>query len=133
MLGPEGHISQLFDSNQQAVDHKSFLTLSPPAGQLHTDIQMFTHLSPLPFKQSPVMSEKVQKTELQSVSTYVKDVAAAAEGFVSMHVAQKQVQVMSVCFGRLCHEVCCVWPSCSIAPRKHAIACICLVTTKAVP
>lgn len=46
-----------------------------------------------------------QKAEQESVVRYAKDLALDEQGFVCGEVVQKQLQMMSVCFEGLCHEV----------------------------
>lgn len=50
-------------------------------------------------------AEGSQKTERQAVVQYTQDLAVDVQGFVATEVVQKQLQIMSVCFEGLCHEV----------------------------
>lgn len=50
-------------------------------------------------------AEGSQRAEQESVVRYAKDLVQDEQGFVSGEVVQKQLQMMSVCFEGLCHEV----------------------------
>ncbi len=77
------------------------LVASRSAGQLHTHSQTATRLNPCSTKQTGVASHDGRQGGQQSVLGYV----GAPGGLISQQILQKQLQVMSVCFQGLCHEV----------------------------
>lgn len=54
---------------------------------------------------APKALEGSQRAERQGVVWYAQAMAVDTQGFASMEVVQKQLQIMCVCFEGLCHEV----------------------------
>lgn len=92
-------------TNATPSEHTKIASLpqgaSRSAGQLHTHSQTATPLNPCPTRQTGAASYNGGQGGQQSVLGYV----GAAEGPTSQQIVQKQLQLMSVCFEGLCHEV----------------------------
>jgi len=100
MHGPVQHITNASPSERSKIPSAP-LVASHSAGHRHTHSQTATHLNPCPTKQTGVASHDGRQWGQQSVLGYV----GATGGPMSQQIVQKQLQVMSVCFEGLCHEV----------------------------
>lgn len=100
VAGPVQHLI-----NTTLSEHSKIASLplvaSHSAGQLHTHSQNAIHLNPCSTKQTGAASHDGCEGGQQSVLGYV----GAPGGPMSQQILQKQLQVMSVCFEGLCHEV----------------------------
>ncbi|KAL0022336.1 hypothetical protein WJX77_001433 [Trebouxia sp. C0004] len=100
VAGPVQHITNA-NPSKRCKAPSAPLVASRSAGQLHTHGQTATHLNPCPTKQGGSASHDGRQGGQQSVLGYVR----APGGPVCQQITQKQLQVMSVCFEGLCHEV----------------------------
>ena len=100
VAGPCQHITNATPSEHSKIAF-SPLVASCSAGQLHRHSQTATHLNPCLTKPTGAASHDGRQGGQQSVLEYV----GPAEWPVSHQILQKQLQVMSVCFEGLCHEV----------------------------
>ena len=100
VAGPVQHLTNATPSEHSKIASLP-LVASRSAGQLHTHSQTATHLNPCSTKQTGVASHDGGQGGQQSVLGYV----GTPGGPLSQQVLQKQLQVMSVCFEGLCHEV----------------------------
>ncbi len=100
VAGPVQHFPNTTPSEHSNIASLP-LVASRSAGQLHTHSQTATHLHPCSTKQTGVASHDGRQGGQQSVLGYV----GAPGGPISQQILQKQLQVMSVCFEGLCHEV----------------------------